>query len=146
MPTGLDTNPSKLGNGGNEGLLEGGLVGREDVHDAPRSRIREEDLVGGEEACTLLEVLEVLVVKRLRGDRVHVDGNGWVSFLGAHLLQLPSICWVQCGINAPPPLEIVNSLCKFAAVGEADCVCTCILRTSDKKELYIYTCIYAAPL
>nr|CAB3468886.1 unnamed protein product [Digitaria exilis] len=45
---------AKLGHGGNEGVEEGRLVGREVVDGGPGAAVGEEHLVGGEEALHLL--------------------------------------------------------------------------------------------
>ncbi|QHN97386.1 putative protein disulfide-isomerase [Arachis hypogaea] len=53
--------------------------------------ICEEHLIRGEETLSLLQVLEVLVVKLLECDWVHVYGNSWINFKWTHLSKLECI-------------------------------------------------------
>lgn len=71
----LNPHPSQLSDGGNKSVVESVLTGGKEVDGGLGPCVGEEDLVGGEEALALLEVLEVLIVEGLGSDRVHVDGD-----------------------------------------------------------------------
>lgn len=126
MVPGLDPDPTHLCDRGDEGLLECRVVRCEQVDRGPRSRICEQRLVRDEEALSLLEVLEVDVVERLRRCGVHVDGDSGVHVDRAHLPQLQRVAEVQVRVDPACWAEVVDPLGEFAAVRETNRVRTYI--------------------
>lgn len=98
----LDADAAELGHGGDEGPFEGCGVLGPGVDSGAGTGVGMEDLIGGEEAQPLLEVLEVDIVEGPRGDGVHVDGDPGVDVARAHGLQLRRVGPVQRRVHRVP--------------------------------------------
>lgn len=81
----------QLGYGSNEGILEGLRAGGPCIYGWLGSGICEQNLVRGEQALALLQVLVVHVVKYPGRGWVHVDGYRGIHVPRTHLLKLGCI-------------------------------------------------------
>lgn len=87
----LYSHSSQLGNGTDEGFLEGLRVGGPRIYGGSGPGVREQNLVRGEQALALLQILVVHVVEFVGRVWVHVDGYPRVHPLGAHLSKLEGV-------------------------------------------------------
>ena len=90
----LHSDPAQPGHCIDEDLLEICRISGPSIHNGPGLGVCEEDLIRGEQAHPLLEILEVRIIKRIGRVWVHVDGYPGVHILWAHRLQLGRIILV----------------------------------------------------
>lgn len=117
----LNSNATQFGHSSHKVGVENVGTGSKGINGVPRPWVREEDLVRGEEALSLLKVLVINIVEFTRSCWVHVDGNPRIHVSWAHLLQLGYVLLVQCWVH----WGAVYSTGELAAVGESKGVCTC---------------------
>jgi hypothetical protein len=108
VAAGLEPDPAELGHGGDEGLLEGGVVGGEEVDGGARPAVGEEHLVGGEQALVGAQVVEVGVVEDARRGRVQHRERCGAVVDGAHAPQRTQVVQVHRRVPRQPPLERVD--------------------------------------
>lgn len=124
LVTSLNSNSSKLCNGGYESLIKSTTVGSKQVYSAFWSTIREQCLIRCEQTLSLLKVLEIHIVKRLRGYWVHVNRYSWIHIHWAHLSKLKRVIGVEGWVNSVCWTEIVNSFGESSTMGESNCMRT----------------------
>jgi len=125
VAAGLDPDPAELGHGGDEGLVEGGAVGGEDVDGGSGSAVGEEHLVGRQQALVVAEVVEVGVVEDLgRGHVQHGERRGAVVD-GTHPPQRPQEVEVHRRVPRQPLLERVDPPNELVAVRHPNRVRAC---------------------
>ncbi|BAS99280.1 Os06g0695451, partial [Oryza sativa Japonica Group] len=113
----LDADAAELGDGGDEGVEEGGLVGGEVVDGGARAAVGEEHLVGGEEALELLQRLEVAIVELVGRDGVEHGDGGRAVAERARLPHLPQERQVhRRAVLRRRPLELVQPPHELVAV------------------------------
>lgn len=120
MRPGLHPEPSKLDHSRLEGPEEARVVRSEPLHRWPRSQVREQHLVGGEQPLAAEQVLEVHVVKGDGRVEVHVDGDGRVDVPWARVHQSLRVGLVQGRVDGVRGVEGVEPVEEAGAVGEAD--------------------------
>lgn len=117
----LNSNTTQFGHSSHKVGVENVATRSEGINCVSGPWVREEDLVRGKEALSLLKVLVINVVEFTRSGWVHVDGNPRIHVPWAHLLQLGYVLLVQCWVH----WGAVYSTGELAAVGESKGVCTC---------------------
>lgn len=132
----LDSNTTQFGHSSNEVSVENVSIRSKGINGVPGPLVGEEDLVRGEEALSLLEVLVINIVESSGSGWVHVDGNPLVHVPWAHLLQLGCVLPVQCWVHWSLAIEVVYSIGELAAVGESKGVCTCKITIITIKHVY----------
>lgn len=121
----LNSNTTQFGDSGNEVRVENVSIWSKGINSVPGPLVSEEDLIRGEKALSLLEVLVINVIESSGSGWVHVNGNPWIHVPRAHLLQLDCVLPVQWWVHWSLPIEVVYSIRELAAVGESKSVCTC---------------------
>lgn len=99
---------------------EGTLVGGVELDDGGSARIRANEVVDSEEATTVLDVSEVLVVEcELRGVVVeHCDVEDVHCACRHELGSEEQAVWGRRAVEFQPVLDVL-------AMAPSDCVCTC---------------------
>jgi hypothetical protein len=126
VAAGLEADPAELGHGGDEGLLEGGAVGGEEVDGGAGAAVGEEHLVGGEQALVVAEVVEVGVVEDPGRGRVQHRDRRRAVVDGAHPTQRPQVLQVHRRVPRQVLLERVDPTDELVAVRHADRVRACM--------------------
>lgn len=120
LTTGFDSATAKLSHCSDEGCVKVIRIISEIVDSGLRCWVSEEHFIWSQQPHPCNQILVINVVESLWGHRIEVDRDSRVHVLRTPLHQLLGIGCVQRRVYLRGCGEVVEPICKAAAVGEAE--------------------------